>query len=280
MRLKKNAAAAIYHVLIAAFGLLMIYPVIWLLSSSLKDNSEVFVNAASLIPTTPKFSNYYEGWRGFGGVSFATFFRNSFILVALGTAGTLVSSTMIAYGFARIRFRGKRFWFICMMLTMMLPSQVQIIPQYILFNKINWINTFNPIIIPSFFGNAFFVFLIMQFIQGIPMDLDESAKIDGCNKYLIFIRIICPLIVPALITVIIFSFYWKWDDFFSPLLYLNKPSLYPVSLALKMFADPNSVSNWSAMFAMSVLALIPVFSVFVVFQRFLVEGISSTGLKA
>lgn len=280
MKLRKNIGTIGYHLFVVAFGLFMIYPVLWLISSSLKDNSEVFVNSASLIPSHVKFSNYVDGWRGFGGVSFGTFFKNSFVLVIIGTAGSVVSSALIAYGFARIKFKGKKFWFAAMMLTMMLPSQVQIIPQYIMFNKLNWINTFKPILIPSLFGSAFFVFLIMQFIQGIPIELDESAKIDGCNKYSIFIYIICPLIVPALITVTIFSFYWKWEDFFGPLLYLNKPSLYPVSLALKMFADPNSVSNWGAMFAMSTLALIPVLLVFVVFQKYLVEGVSSTGLKA
>ena len=161
----------------------------------------------------------------------------------------------------------------------MLPAQVTIIPQYIVFSKLNLLNTFWPLILPRLGGQAFFIFLIMQFIRGIPHELDEAAEIDGCNKFSIFTRIMLPLISPALITSAIFSFYWTWEDFLSPVVYLNNPKLYTISLALRSFADPSATTDWGAVFAMSSLSLVPVFILFIAFQRYLVEGISTTGLK-
>src|SRR6185503_13841568 len=218
-------------------------------------------------------------WRGLGGISFAVFFRNSFFYAGLATLFSVISSAIVAYGFARLRFVGQRFWFTCMILTLMLPSQVQLIPQYILFNKLDWVNTYLPLLVPRLCGQAFFIFMMMQFIRGIPRELDEAAEIDGCIRIGIFFRIILPLIKPALITAAIFSFYWTWEDFQGPLIYLSNPKLYPVSLALRASADGNSVTNWGALFAMASLSLVPVFAVFIFFQRYLVEGISTTGLK-
>jgi multiple sugar transport system permease protein len=257
----------------------MIYPVIWLVASSFKDNHDIFVNASSLIPQQWFFSNYVDGWKGIGGISFSVFFKNAFIITILATVGTVISSAAVAYGFARIEFKGRQFWFACMMVSMMLPAQVQIIPQYLLFHRLDWINTFYPLIVPFFFGIPFFIFLMMQFIRGLPAEMDSAAKIDGCGTFTIFTRIILPLIGPAIITTVIFSFYWKWEDFFGPLLYLNNPRKYPVSVALQLFSDPNSVSNWGGMFAMSVLSLIPVIAIFVFFQKYIVEGMVTSGIK-
>jgi multiple sugar transport system permease protein len=161
----------------------------------------------------------------------------------------------------------------------MLPAQVQLIPQYIMFNKLDWINTYLPLLVPRLCGQAFFIFMIMQFIRGIPRELDEAAEIDGCSRIGIFFRIILPLIKPALITASIFSFYWTWEEFQGPLIYLSDPKLYTISLALRAMSDPNAVTNWGAIFAMATLSLIPVFAIFIFFQRYLVQGISTTGLK-
>lgn len=278
-KLLRSSYSAFNYIVISLLALLMIYPILWMLASSLKDNSEVFTNAHSLVPTKWHFDNYVRGWKGFSGYSFSTFFLNSAQITILSTIGAVCSSALVAYGFARLNFAGSRYWFVCMMVTMMLPGQVLVIPQYILFQKLDWINSFKPLIVPSFFGSAFFIFLIMQFIRGIPADLDESARIDGCGRYGIFFRIMLPLIVPALITASIFQIYWSWDDFFGPLLYINKLQLYPVSLALKMFSDPKNATDWTGMFAMSTLSLLPVFIVFVTLQRFIVEGVSTTGIK-
>lgn len=268
-----------YHLLIGGLAFVMFYPILWLIVSSLKPNDEIFTTAYSLIPSRIDWNNYVTGWQGFAGNSFSTFFKNSFIIVILSTIGAVSSSALVAYGFARIPYLGRGFWFGCMMMTLMLPRDVTIIPQYIMFSEFGWLQSFKPLIVPQFFGIPFFIFLIMQFIRTVPIDLDEAAKIDGCSKYGIFFRIMLPLIVPALITSAIFSFYWTWEDFLHPLLYLNQPDLYPVSLALKLFLDGESLNNWGGMFAMSTLSLAPVFIVFFIFQRYIVEGISTSGLK-
>lgn len=269
----------VYHVLIVLMSFLMLYPILWLAASSLKPNDEIFRTAYSLIPSRVEWSNYASGWKGFAGTTFATFFGNSFTIAIVSTLGAVISSALVAYGFARTSFFGKGFWFVCMMGTLMLPHDVVIIPQYVMFSKFNWISTFKPIIVPQFFAVPFFIFLIMQFIRTIPREMDEAAKIDGCSKYGIFLRIVMPLIVPALITSAIFSFYWRWDDFINPLIYLNKPKMYPVSLALKLFLDGESLNNWGGMFAMATLSLMPVVIVFFIFQKYIVEGISTSGLK-
>lgn len=271
--------SVLYHVCAGLFSVFMLYPLLWLIGSSFKPREEIFTRATSLLPQNFTISNYFDGWAGFGGITFATFFTNSFIISGVGTIAAVISSAFVAYGFGRLRFAGKNFWFTCMLLTLMLPAQVQIIPQYIIFSKLDWINTFRPLLIPRFFGQAFFIFLMIQFIRGIPRELDEAAEMDGASKFGIFWRIVLPLLTPALITSAIFSFYWTWEDFFGPLLYLSDPNKYPVSLALKQFADASGQTNWGAIFAMSVLSLVPVFALFIMFQRYLVEGISTTGLK-
>ncbi|PYI55597.1 carbohydrate ABC transporter permease [Paenibacillus flagellatus] len=268
-----------YHLLVGGLALVMLYPILWLVSSSLKPNGEIFASAYSLLPSRIAWENYATGWAGFAGNTFATFFRNSLFIVTVSTIGAVASSALVAYAFARIPFWGKSLWFGCLMMTMMLPHDVTIIPQYVMFAKLGWLSSFKPVIVPQFFAVPFFVFLIMQFIRTIPGELDEAAKIDGCSKYGIFFRIIVPLITPALITATIFSFYWRWDDFINPLLYLNKPELYPVSLALKLFLDGESLNNWGGMFAMATLSLVPIVVVFLFFQRYIVEGISTSGLK-
>jgi multiple sugar transport system permease protein len=269
----------IYYILITIFAFVMVYPLLWLIGSSFKTHQEIFSDMTSLIPKKFTIENYIEGWKGFGGITFATFFKNSFILSTGVTIGIVISSTMIAYGLSRIAFPGRNFWFTTIMLTLLLPGQVLIVPRYILFYKLGWVNSFKPLIIPAFFGGPFFIFLMMQFIRGIPHEYDEAASIDGASKYQIFWYIILPGLKPALITSIIFAFYWTWDDFMGPLLYLNKPELYPVALALKAFADPTTITNWGAVFAMSVLSLVPIFIIFIFFQRYMETGIATTSVS-
>jgi multiple sugar transport system permease protein len=268
----------LFQLLLLVLGFVMIYPLLWMVSNSFKPNTEIF-GSASLIPRKLLFENYSRGWKFVGSLTFTTFFGNSLFYVTLATLGTVFSSAVVAFGFARVRFRGRNLWFVCMFVTLILPYQVIMIPQFIIFQKINWVNTFLPLIVPMFLGQPFFIFLMVQFIRGIPMELDESAWMDGCRTFGIFARIIFPLITPAVITTAIFSFYWRWDDFLGPLLYLNRPRLYTVSLALRMFSDPNTSTDWGAIFAMGTLSLLPILAVFITFQKYLVEGISTTGLK-
>jgi multiple sugar transport system permease protein len=275
----KFRGSVLYHGFVIALGILMLYPVAWLFASSLKAPDEVWSTVTSLIPRELHFENYAEGWRGFGGLSFVTFYKNSFIYAGLSTLFAVTTSAVVAYAFSRLRFLGRDIWFAVMLMTLMLPTQVLIIPQYIIFSKLNWLNTFLPLLLPQLGGNAFFIFMIVQFIRGIPIDLDEAAMIDGAGRGGIFFHIILPQITPALVTAAIFCFYWTWEDFLQPLVYLNKPELYTVSVALRSFSDPGGITNWGAVFAMLGLSLVPVFLIFVFFQRYIVEGISTTGLK-
>lgn len=270
----------LYHFFILLLGLIMIYPVVWMILGSFKNNYAILNNPLQLLPDIWQTENYATGWKGFGDISFATFFGNSFFVTTIATIGTVLSSALIAYALARVKFRGRKLLFICMISTMLLPGQVTLIPQYIIFQKLDMVNTYIPLILPHFFGQAFFIYMIMQFIAGLPKELDEAAIIDGCSKYTIFTRIILPLISPAIITTIIIQFYWKWDDFQGPLIYLSRPEKYTASVAIKMFADASSTTDYGAMFAMSVISLIPVFLIFLFFNRYLMEGISTTGMKA
>jgi multiple sugar transport system permease protein len=271
--------SVVYHLGVGLVGLFMLYPVLWLFASSLKAPDEIFTNIGSLIPSSLHFENYIEGWAGFGGITFATFFRNSFIYAGLGTVIQVSASVIIGFSFARVKFRGKKFWFTIMLLTLMLPGEVLLIPQYIIFSQWNWLNTFLPLLVPRIGGSAFFIFMIVQFIRGIPIDLDEAAMIDGAGQWGIFRYVILPQLTPAIITATIFSFYWTWDDFLGPLIYMTDPRLYTVSVALRTFTDRSSITNWGAIFAMLGLSLVPTFILFVFFQRYLVEGIATTGLK-
>lgn len=280
MKAKKIINKTIYHVLVFGFGLLMLYPLFWMFMSSFKETSTIFTTASQLIPEEFTFANYANGWKGFAGISFATFFKNSLFVTVVATIGTLASSALVAYGFSRCQFKGKKILFAAMMASMMLPGQILMVPQYLWYQKLGWVGSFAPLIVPYCFAvQGFFVYLMMNFIDGIPKELDEAAKIDGCSYYGIFGRIMLPLMVPSLITGGIFSFMWRWDDFMSALLYINDAAKYPVSLALKLFADPGSSSDYGAMFAMATLSLIPIVLIFFIFQRYLVDGIATSGLK-
>lgn len=268
----------LYHGIVGAIAIVMLYPIVWMFSSSFKGPEDI-TNVNSLIPQTLYLENYSNGWRGFGDYSFALFYRNTLVYAVFGTLLHVVMSAVVAYGFARMRFRGKQVFFSIMLLTLMLPEQVIIIPQYIIFSQAGWVNTFLPLLLPRIGGEAFFIFMIVQFIRGIPIDLDEAGMIDGCSKLGVFYHIILPQLKPAIITAAIFSFYWTWNDFLGPLIYLTKPELYTVSVALRAFADPSGMTDWGAIFAMLSLSLVPVFVIFIVFQRYLVEGIATTGLK-
>ena len=277
---KHIVGTTLYHVLILLIGLMMVYPLIWMVMSSFKETNTIFTTAGSLIPKQFTLENYINGWKGFAKITFVTFFKNSLLISILATFGTIISSAVVAYGFARFKFRGRGLLFAAMLLSMMLPAQVLMIPQYLWYQKLGWVGSYLPLIVPYFFAiQGFFVYLMSNFISGIPVELDEAAKIDGCSYWGIFIKVIAPLIKPAVVTGCIFSFMWRWDDFLSALLYINKTSMYPVSLALKLFCDPRSSSDYGAMFAMATLSILPSVLIFIFFQKYLVEGISTSGLK-
>ena len=280
MKSKHILSNIVYNLGVFAIGIAMIYPLLWLVMSSFKESNTIFITASSLIPEKFTLENYVNGWKGFGKVTFSTFFKNSLVISVVATFGTVMASSLVAYGFARFQFKGKKILFTAMLLSMMLPAQVLMIPQYLWYQKLGWVGTYLPLIVPYFFAiQGFFVYLMSNFISGIPYELDESAKIDGCSYFGLYRYIIFPLIKPALVTACIFSFIWRWDDFLSSLLYVSKTAMYPVSLALKLFCDPGAASDYGAMFAMATLSILPVLLIFLVFQKHLVEGISTSGLK-
>ncbi len=278
-KFKKAISTYRYHIFVIIIGFIMIYPVLWMISGSLKNNSEILNGTLNLIPPQFRWENFSRGWKGFGGISFATFFKNSLVITGIATAATVLSSACIAYSFSRLRYPGRKLLFTLMIMTLLLPGQVILIPQYIIYNRMGLVPSIIPLVLPHFLGQAFFIYQMMQFMAGIPRELDESAFVDGCSRYGIFTHIILPLLKPAVITTVIIQFYWKWDDFQGPLVYLSKPTSYTVSIALKLFADSSSKTDYGAMFAMSTLSLIPVFLIFLFFNRYLTEGISTTGLK-
>ena len=279
MKRKRQIGNVVFHVAVGGIAILMMYPIVWMLFSSFKETNLVMTTVTELFPREWTLDNYVTGWKGFGGITFATLFKNSFVITILSTAGAVLSSTMVAYGFARVNFKGKNVLFFCMIITMMLPNQVIMIPQYIIFNMLGWVNTMLPIVVPAWMAKAFFIFMIMQFMEGIPRDLDEAARIDGCSDYSIFTHIMVPLVRPAMVTCAIFEFYWKWDDYMGSLLYLNSPQKYTVSIALKNFTDPMSSSDYGAMFAMCVLSLLPIIIIFLLLQKYIIEGVASSGIK-
>lgn len=267
------------NIFIIALGVGMLYPILWLIGASFKPSNTIFTDPG-LFPTTFTLENYGKGWQGIGIVGFDTFFLNSFTICLLSSIANVLFCSLTAYAFARLKFSGKKFWFALMMLTLMLPAHVTTIPRYVMFRTFGWINTFLPIVVPKFFAtDAFFIFLLVQFIRGLPKDIDESATIDGCNKFGIYWRIILPLTLPALITTILFSFLWTWDDFFNQLLYLTSPDKYTVPMGLRLFLDASGISSWGSMFAMSVLSLVPAFILFFSLQKYFVRGIATTGIK-
>ncbi|MEY8746503.1 carbohydrate ABC transporter permease [Paenibacillus tundrae] len=265
------------HLILIPFSLLMIYPVLWWIGASFKSTTEL--SSPSLWPTTWLWENYSNGWNFTSEFTFARFFANTLMMEFWNVLGGVVTAALVGYGFGRLNFRFRNFWFSILLLTMMLPSQVTVVPQYILFNKLGLVDSYVPLILPHFFGGgAFFIFLIVQFIRGIPRELDEAAQIDGASVYGIFFRIIAPLIKPALVTVAIFTFLWSWDDFFSQLLYLNSVEKFTVGLGLRMFIDQFEV-QWGQLLAMSLLSVIPSAIVFFIAQKHFVEGIATTGIK-
>ncbi|WP_438446978.1 carbohydrate ABC transporter permease [Gorillibacterium sp. sgz5001074] len=267
------------HLIIAGFGVLMLYPVLWLVVSSFKPNSLIFSDPG-LWPKELTLRNYTQGWKGLQGTSFGVFFKNSAVISVLAVLGNIVTCSLAAFAFARLEFRLKKLWFALMLVTIMLPYHVTLVPQYIMYNKFEWINTFFPLIVPKWLAHdSFFILLMVQFIRGLPRELDESATIDGCGQGQIYSRIILPLLVPALITTAIFTFIWTWDDFFSQMIYLNKVNLFTVQLGIRSMFDPSGESDWGALLSMSVLSLIPIVTIFFSFQRHFLDGISTTGLK-
>lgn len=277
--MKPATKQVMVYLFLIGLGLVMVYPLIWIISASFKTNEEIFMNT-SLIPSAFSFEPYLKGWVNTGQYTYTTFFLNTFELVGITVIFTIISSCLVAYGFARFNFPFKGVLFALVIATLMLPNEVIMIPRYIIFRNLGWLNSYLPFTIPALLATySFFIFMMIQFIRGIPKELDESAKIDGCNSFTILWRIILPQCKPALFSVAIFQFVWRWNDFLNPLIYINSVSKYPVALALRMSLDITGMVAWNQLMAMSIVCIIPPVILFFFSQRYFVEGIATTGLK-
>jgi multiple sugar transport system permease protein len=267
------------YVILIAVSAIFLFPLIWMISTSLKTNAEAYTWPPVLIPSTLRFENYAEAWN-YEGTQFTRWTLNTLFITITVMVGVLVSSTLCAYGFARIRFPGRNFWFIFTISTIMLPPQVTLIPLYIAFFRIGWLDTFNPLIIPAWFGGgALNIFLLRQFFMGIPAELEDAAYIDGASRLQILFRIFIPLSVPALLTVTIFTFQGVWNDFYGPLIYLRSMDKFTLALGINQFNGLYGQTQMQYMMAVAFLMTIPMIIVFFVAQRYFIQGITLTGLN-
>ncbi len=276
---RQTVSLAIRYTILTVVGLIMLYPLIWLVGASFKTNSEIF-GGAGFMPAHPTTDGYAEGWRTSTPYTFGRFFWNTFLIIAPKTICTVISCTVVAYGFARFDFPGKKILFATVIGTLLLPNVVTRIPQYLLFRDLGWLDSYLPLWVPSAFaGDAFFVFMLLQFLRSIPRDMEEAARVDGATSFQALIYVVVPMLVPAMISVALFQFMWTMNDFLGPLIYVSSVDKFPVSLALKLSIDTAESFEWNRILAMSVLTLLPSLLVFFLSQKYFVEGISAGGVK-
>jgi len=268
------ARQALAEIILFGLGVIMLLPFLWLISGSLKSEAEVFNWPPTLLPTTPHWENYP---RALTILPFNLFFRNTLIIAVLATVGTTISSSLVAFALARLRFPGRRLIFGLVLSTMMLPGIVTMIPKFILFKQLGWVDTWQPLWVPDFFGSPFYIFLMRQFFLTMPLELDEAARVDGASNWRIWAQIDLPLAVPAVATVAVFTFVFNWNDFLGPLIYLNTMEKRTVALGLAAFNGIYS-AEYNLMLAASVAAIVPVLVVFFCAQRFFVKGIVMSGI--
>ena len=278
-RRRQKISAVVRYTLLIIVGILMLYPLLWLIGASFKSNTEIYTEIG-FIPSRLDFDAYARGWKTGTEYTFATYFLNSAKIVIPKIIVTVISSVLVAFGFARFNFKGKRFLFGVLIVSMMLPHIVLRVPQYLMFKWIDWIDTYLPLIVPSALAfDAFFVFLLVQFLRGIPQDMEEAAIIDGCSPLQLLWHIVVPLLKPAIISCVVFQFIWSMNDFMGPLIYLASVEKYPVSLALRMSIGSSEEVEWASVIAISVVALLPSILVFFMAQKHFVQGVSTSGLK-
>jgi ABC-type glycerol-3-phosphate transport system permease component len=274
---RKFLHALLVYALVLPGALLFIIPLLWMLSSALKDQKQIFTFPPQWIPNPIMWENFPRGWNDF--LPFNRFLVNSLIITINNIVGNVISCSLAAFAFARLRARGKNFFFILVLATMLLPQEVTVIPQYVLFTRLGWNNTWLPLMVPAWFGWAFFIFLLRQFFMGIPRELDEAARLDGASSWRILWSIVLPLSKPALATVVIFGFIGNWNNFLYPLIYIRSTDMQVLAVGLNMFRGAYGNVNYNYMMAVSLLVLLPVLIVFFFGQRLFVRGIALTGIK-
>lgn len=277
--MNKHVIPVVRYLLLILILVVTIFPLVWLFLATFKSSTEIF-GSSSILPERFSFDAYVNGWKGSGQFTYSTFLLNSFKLVVPTVLLTIVSSILVGYGFARFKFPYKRAMKIILISTLMLPNAILIVPRYIMFAKFNWTNTYLTFFIPAVLGcYPFFVYWMIQFFRGLPRDLDESARIDGCNSFTLLVRILLPLCKPAIFSVGLFQFMWTWNDYFNANIYINSVRKYPLPLALRMSLDSQASVDWGRILAMSLVAIIPCIILYFLGQKYFVEGVATTGLK-
>lgn len=272
---RKSLGKLVVYIILICVSVICLIPFLWMVSSSLKSEGAIFEYPPQWIPNPVGWSNYYDTWTI---VPFTTFFKNTVTIAVLCTIGTIISSSMAAYGFARLRFKGRDFLFGVMLATMMIPWEITAVPLYVEFKALGWIDTLKTLIVPSFFGSAFNIFLLRQYFYSVPYDLDEAALIDGCRPFDIYLRIMLPIVRPALVTVSIFQVVNAWNDFMGPLIFLNRQENFTMTLGLNLFRNSFLV-EWDHLMAASTFTTIVPIIIFFFGQKQLIGGIATSGLK-
>jgi len=263
------------YMLMSVGALIFTLPFLWMISTSLKPSTQVFIYPIQWIPKPFVWRNYIDAWKS---APFGTYYLNTVIITILTLLGTVMSSILSAYGFARLRFKGRDFLFLLILSAMMLPNQVTVIPQFIMFKFLGWLNTFFPLTIPAFFGPPYYIFLLRQYMLTLPPELDDAAFIDGCSRFQVLTLILLPLLKPAIFTMTILTFLASWNDFFGPLIYLSEMKKYTITLGLTLFRG-EFITYWNWLMAASIVAILPCLLIFMLFQRYFIQGIALTGLK-
>lgn len=267
------------YLILISVGTIMVYPLIWMVGASFKSNSEIF-SSIGFIPKDPITDGYVRGFKGYEGMNLLHFMGNTYKFVIPKVIVTVISAVITAYGFARFNFLGKKFSFAVLLSTLFLPQVVLNVPQYILFNQLGWLDSYLPLVIPSLLaGDTYFVYMLIQFLRGIPRELEEAAKIDGCNVLQTLWYVIVPMLKPSIVSCALFQFMWASNDFMGPLIYVNTVSKYPVSIFLRMSMDADVGFEWNRVLAMSLIAILPSLVVFFAAQNSFVDGIAAGGVK-
>ncbi len=272
-KVKDRLSRFVLFLVLSAGALLILSPVWWMVATSLKSMGEIMHFPPTFFPEHWQWSNYIQAWES---APFTQYTLNTLFITAFVVVGTVLSNSFIAYGFAKLQFPGRNAMFVLLLGTMMIPGFVTMIPQYVLFSKIHWVGTYLPLIVPSFFGSPFFIFMLRQFYRTIPNELVEAAKIDGASHFYIWSRIMVPLTKPAVLTIAVFAFNGAWNDFLGPLLYVNTQSMYTLQIGLTQFQG-QAQTDWNYLMAASVLVLLPAVLIFFLFQKYFIEGTSLTG---
>ena len=279
-RRQKNAINLFFRYFVLIFiGIGMIYPMIWMIGASFRDNNAEIFSSIGFIPKNPTLQGYIDGWNA-TNYSYGHYMINTYKFVIPKAIGTVISATVTAYAFTRFRFKGRGFWYGLMLATLFLPQVVLNVPQFLLFTKIGWVDSYLPLVIPSFFAcDTYFVFMMIQFMRSVPKELEEAAEIDGCNSFQRLLLVMVPMVQPAVVSSALFQFMWSSNDFMGPLIYINSTRKFPAALGLRLFMDTETGFQWNKVLALSIITILPSLIVFFLAQDQFVEGISAGGVK-